>query len=282
METFTFQNHKISYLQKGHGPPLIMIHNGGNDHRIWDYQIDYFKQYFEIFAIDLLGYGNSDKPCINYSLDFYTSLLDHFIQIKKLDQVSLLGHCIGSAISLSYALANPGNVRYIVLFNIATVKTLLAGDLGQLYQWVQSSVLVRQSLKYISGILSLPRWVHELSIKMQYGIEPENDKSFTDHLIKKYQDPHQFSVLYHLLLNFQSFEILDTIVKPAFFPPTFIIWGAQNHILPLQGGRIFAENFKPDHFQVFPKGGHMVMRDCAQWVNQSLFNFFHQFKRRTI
>jgi pimeloyl-ACP methyl ester carboxylesterase len=279
MKSFIFRNHRVLYLHKGQGPPLIMLHNGGNDHRIWDYQIDFFKHYFEIFALDLLGYGLSDKPDIEYTLNLYTQLLDHFIQTNKLEQISLLGHCIGSATALSYTLTHPETVRYLIMMNTATMKTLLAGDLGKLYQWVQSSIVARQLLKILSVHLSLPGWVHQRCIQLQYGLESELDALFMNHLIKRYQDPAQLSALYQLLLNFKSFSSLDTIEKPKAFPPTFIIWGGQNNILPVKGGRVFAEHFKPDRFQIFTQGGHMVMRDCSRWVNQSLFNFFNDFKR---
>ncbi|MBF0452216.1 MAG: alpha/beta hydrolase [Candidatus Magnetomorum sp.] len=274
MKSFTFQNHRLSYHQVGQGPPLIMLHNGGNDHRIWDFQIDFFKDHFEIFALDLLGYGLSDKPEIDYTLDLYTQLLDHFIQTQKFEKVSLMGHCIGSALSLSYALLKPDTVRHLVLMNIATIQTLSGGDLGKLYHWVTSSALFRHSLGLMATRLKLPRWAHALSIQQQYGMESEKDKNFLDHLIKRYQDPRQFSVLVNLLFNFQLFDRLDTVEKPKTFPPSFVIWGGQNKILPVKGGRIFAEQFKPDRFQIFPQGGHMVMRECSQWVNQNLSTFF--------
>ncbi|KPA18798.1 alpha/beta hydrolase [Candidatus Magnetomorum sp. HK-1] len=281
MKSFTFNNNLIFYKNIGNGPPLIMLHNGGNDHRIWDYQINFFKNHFEIFAIDLLGYGLSDKPKKDYTLDLYTQMLEHFIHTNGFDQVYLMGHCVGSAISLSYALANPEKISHLVLMNIATIQTLSKGDLGKLHKWLQYSPFFRKSLSWLSSYLKLPRWAHALSIEQQYGVANEADHEFLDHLIQRYQDPRQFSVMLNLLLNFQSFERLDLVEKPEKFPPTFVIWGGQNKILPVTGGRIFAQNFKPDRFQIFPNGGHMVMRDCSSGINQSLFQFYNIKKRRT-
>jgi len=275
MKSFSFNNYRISYSQQGTGNPLIMLHNGGNDHRIWDYQVHYLQNYFNIYTIDLLGYGQSDKPEIDYTLDMYTQLLDQFIKRHEFDHVSLMGHCIGSAISLSYALQNPDKVNYLVLMNIASIQTLSQGYLGKLYQWVLSSVTFRNSLIWSSPYIRLPRWAHRLSIGHQYGLANETDNDFLDHLIKRYQHPRQFSVLLNLLLNFHSFDYLDTVEKPEDFPQTLILWGEQNNILPVSGGRKFAENFKPDQFQILPQGGHMVMRDSFQQVNQHLVNFFN-------
>jgi len=275
MKTFPFNNYDIAYSQQGNGPPLIMLHNGGNDHRIWDYQVQYFQNYFDIYAIDLLGYGQSDKPEIDYTLDLYTQLLDQFIQYHDFDQVTLMGHCIGSATSLSYALKNPEKVNHLVLMNIASIQTISQGYLGKLYQWVLSSFAFRKSLIWLSPFIRLPRWAHRLSIAQQYGLANEKDNDFLDHLIKRYQHPRQFSVLLNLLLNFHSFDCLDKVEKPEKFPQTFLLWGGQNNILPVSGGQQFAEKFKPDQFQIFPQGGHMVMRDSFQSVNQSLFRFFN-------
>jgi len=275
MKSFTFNNYHISYSQQGNGPPLIMLHNGGNDHRIWDYQVQSLQNYFDIYTIDLLGYGHSDKPEIDYTLDLYTQLLDQFIQSHDFDHVSLMGHCIGSAISLSYALENPEKVKYLVLMNIASIQTLSQGYLGKLYQWVLSSFTFRKFLIWLSPFIRLPRWAYRMSIAQQYGLANEKDHDFIDHLIKRYQHPRQFSVLLNLLLNFHSFGYLDKVEKPEQFPQTLILWGEQNNILPVSGGRNFAEHFKPDRFQIFPQGGHMVMRDSFQRVNQSLYHFFN-------
>ncbi|ETR67899.1 MAG: hypothetical protein OMM_11098 [Candidatus Magnetoglobus multicellularis str. Araruama] len=155
MKFFSFNNYHISYSQQGTGPPLIMLHNGGNDHRIWDYQVHYLQNYFDIYTIDLLGYGQSDKPEIDYTLDLYTQLLDQFIQSHEFDQVSLMGHCIGSAISLSYALQNPEMVNYLVLMNIASIQTLSQGYLGKLYQLIVSSVPFRKSLIWLAVLKNL-------------------------------------------------------------------------------------------------------------------------------
>jgi len=274
MKKFTFNGHEIYYKNIGSGPPLIMLHNGGNDHRIWDYQIKYFKDYFEIFALDLLGYGQSDKPEIDYNIELYTQMLEFFIQSKGLDKINIIGHCIGSAISLSYALSNPEKISHMVLINIATIQTLSKGDLGKLYSLIDYSPFFKKSLTWLSSYIKLPEWAHLLSIKQQYGMYDEKDREFLDHLVKRYKNPRQFSVLLNLLLNFKSFEKLDRIENNDLLPPTFIIWGGQNKILPVTGGRIFAEKFRPDRFQIFPQGGHMIMRDCSRGINQSIFQFF--------
>ena len=39
MKSIQFGHYKVAYVEAGAGAPLLFLHNGGNDHRIWDYQL---------------------------------------------------------------------------------------------------------------------------------------------------------------------------------------------------------------------------------------------------
>ena len=53
---------KIYYEVSGEGLPFVMVHANPFDHNLWMYQIAHFSTYFKVIAIDIRGYGRSDKP----------------------------------------------------------------------------------------------------------------------------------------------------------------------------------------------------------------------------
>jgi len=60
---------KIYYEVSGEGFPFVMVHANPFDHNLWMYQIAHFSTYFKIIAIDIRGYGRSDKPTTPFSLE---------------------------------------------------------------------------------------------------------------------------------------------------------------------------------------------------------------------
>ena len=59
---------RIYYAVSGEGFPLLLIHANPFDHRLWLYQIASFSTFSKVIAVDLRGYGHSDKPTSKTSL----------------------------------------------------------------------------------------------------------------------------------------------------------------------------------------------------------------------
>jgi pimeloyl-ACP methyl ester carboxylesterase len=59
---------KIYYEVSGEGLPFVMVHANPFDHNLWMYQIAHFSTYFKVIAVDIRGYGRSDKPTTPFTL----------------------------------------------------------------------------------------------------------------------------------------------------------------------------------------------------------------------
>src|SRR5262249_41165032 len=59
---------RIYYEVSGEGLPFVMIHANPFDHNLWMYQIAHFSTYFKVIAVDIRGYGRSDKSTTPFSL----------------------------------------------------------------------------------------------------------------------------------------------------------------------------------------------------------------------
>lgn len=169
MEAFTYKNLQILYKKTGNGKPMIFLHNGGNSHIIWDHQVEYFSRTHTCYAFDLPGYGMSVNPDIRYPLEIYTSFLDAFIAGQNLAPVTLVGNCIGSATSLTYAMKNPDNVARLVLFNILTRKTVWDGTWGIFFKLTAPVPKMRELLHNGFGNWKIPQPVAHYSVVSQFG-----------------------------------------------------------------------------------------------------------------
>jgi len=100
------------YEVDGHGPPLIFLHAGIADSRMWDSQVKYFSDKFTVVRYDLRGYGKSDPPTAPYipAEDLYALL-----QFLKMDRASIVGSSIGGTQAIDLAAAHPQAVTALVV-----------------------------------------------------------------------------------------------------------------------------------------------------------------------
>ena len=118
-----WRGHRIYYLKAGakqaQRPPLLLVHGFGasTDHwrkNIWALQAD-----FEVWAIDLLGFGRSAKPELAYSGELWRDQLQDFIREVIGTGVVVAGNSLGGYISLCVAAEYPESVLGVILLNSA-------------------------------------------------------------------------------------------------------------------------------------------------------------------
>lgn len=108
---------KIHYYRRGEGEPIILLHGGGlNAYSAWKDSLTSLSTEGGVYAIDLPGFGESDKPKLNYNTEFFTNLLEDFLNKKGLENVTVVGNSMGGAFAFSLA-AETDMVNKLVLVN---------------------------------------------------------------------------------------------------------------------------------------------------------------------
>lgn len=114
--------HRIHYFAGGEGPPLVLVH--GIASRAADAALIYrpLMQHHRVYALDLLGYGESDKPPeASYSVSMQGEIVRGFMDALQLPRVDLMGVSLGGWIALKVAADAPSRVRRLVLVSSAGV-----------------------------------------------------------------------------------------------------------------------------------------------------------------
>lgn len=103
---------RLYYDSRGKGPPLVLIHGGNMDRRLWDEQLQPFASRFRVIRYDVRNFGRSSTATGPYrSADDLSRLLD-FLGV---DRVDLVGLSLGGRIAIDFALAHPSAVRALIL-----------------------------------------------------------------------------------------------------------------------------------------------------------------------
>jgi pimeloyl-ACP methyl ester carboxylesterase len=102
----------IYFESKGKGPPVILVHGGQMDRRMWDFQFDLLAKEYQVIRYDIRGFGKSDIPARPYShADDQKSLMKHF----GLQKACIVGLSLGAAIATDFAIVYPDSVQALVL-----------------------------------------------------------------------------------------------------------------------------------------------------------------------
>jgi len=97
---------RVHYLMAGEGnDPVLLLHGGGFDSASLSYKhaISPISEHHLVFAPDWPGYGESDKPEMEYTTDYYVGFLGRLMDTLGLEKASLVGISMGGAISLCKA-----------------------------------------------------------------------------------------------------------------------------------------------------------------------------------
>ena len=117
-----WRGQKIYFVKAGHNPqlpPLLLVHGFGASTDHWRKNISELSQDFEVYAIDLLGFGRSQKPAWEYSGDLWRDQLHDFITENIQRPTVIAGNSLGGYSSLCVAAGYPQSVAGIVLLNSA-------------------------------------------------------------------------------------------------------------------------------------------------------------------
>ncbi|MFD1645846.1 alpha/beta fold hydrolase [Haloarchaeobius litoreus] len=106
MATVAVDGHDIRYVEAGEGPPLLLLHGGIIDAGpvSWGEVIEPLSETFTVYAPDMLGYGDSDLPDVDYTIDRHVRTMAGFCRELDIEEPSVCGLSLGGAVALGLAL----------------------------------------------------------------------------------------------------------------------------------------------------------------------------------
>ena len=105
----------LHFVTEGRGPAVVLIHGLGGFAESWRHNVPALARVATVYAVDLPGFGRSAKPPARYRLGDSARALHGFVQAMGLDRVAIVGHSLGAAVGLTYALTHPARVERIAL-----------------------------------------------------------------------------------------------------------------------------------------------------------------------
>ena len=107
---------RIHYEREGEDPPIVFLHAGVADLRMWEPQVEAFAKHFDVIRLDQRGFGESELPPKPWSpVADLLSLIDQL----SLEPAHVVGCSMGGALAIDFALENPERISKLVLVGSA-------------------------------------------------------------------------------------------------------------------------------------------------------------------
>ncbi|HDQ72841.1 MAG TPA: alpha/beta hydrolase [Chloroflexi bacterium] len=111
----------IHYEAFGRGKPLVFIHGWLGSWRYWVPTMEELSVNQRTYALDLWGFGDSDKSGYHYTLDAYVKMLGDFLDKLGVFHPTLVGHALGGAVALKFAVEHQDFVDQVMAVNVPLV-----------------------------------------------------------------------------------------------------------------------------------------------------------------
>ena len=239
---------RIYFQAAGEGRPILLIHGWMASSRYWDDILLPLSRSGQVLAIDLPGFGRSDKlEKVGYSISDLLGGLDRYIETMGLKRVTLVGHSMGGTLALQYSLLHPDRVEGLVLVGSPfrprprSALSILLGIplLGRFFFWLGSGPLAPFLMERAFFEKSpIPKALLEDLKKVPYRIMVNSMRSLRTVDLRK-----------------KLFEIQA---------PTLIIWGKEDRLVPLSVGEELHGGIRGSRMVALERVGHCPMVEAPE------------------
>ena len=261
---------RVRYRSAGErGPVVVLLHGIGRTLEDWSENMLALGRSHRVFAPDFPGCGFSDKPVLSYTTPFLAGFVRDFLRALNLERATLVGNSMGGGISLEFAVQFPELLEGLVLVAPAGM-----GPKGAQFL----------------GLCSIPVFGELISRPSRVGSKRALELLFADrNMMTQARAERDFELssqpgATRAFLKMLRFMANRHGAKPAFYNrslenaanvrvPTLVVWGVQDHILPVEYARIAAKTIPGSSLQVYDPCGHFPMLERAGEFNVLLLEF---------
>jgi pimeloyl-ACP methyl ester carboxylesterase len=280
---WNWRGHQIKYAVSGEGQPLLLIHGFGASIDHWRKNIPVLAAGgYRVYAIDLLGFGGSDKAPIDYSMELWEELVVDFWHEYINEPTIFVGNSIGALLSLMLVAHHPEISAGSVLINCA-------GGLN--HRPDELNFLLRNVMAIFTNIVASPAFGQLLFDRVRqksnirkslYQVYPRRE-AVTDELI---------DILYQPACDRGAQQVFASILTAPPGPtpesllsqvtkPLLVLWGEKDPWTPIKGAKVYQElAAQGQDIKVvsIPNAGHCPHDEYPEVVNPAILEWLERSK----
>ena len=247
---------KIRYLESGSSKKtLVLVHGLGASSERWQYVLPFFEKEFHVIVPDLIGFGYSDKPIADYTIDFFSNFLEKFLKTLGIDKTSIIGSSLGGQIGAEFTCQNTDSVEKLVL--------------------VSPSGIMKHSTPALDAYVMAALYPSDNSASNAFQMMSGNkniDKKTIKGFVMRMKLPNAKMAFMSTLLGLKDSEIISEKLV-SIKSPTLIVWGENDPVIPVKYAQSFVSGIDDCRFVKMKNCGHTPYVESPDKFYKIVSNF---------
>ncbi|CCQ56139.1 alpha/beta fold hydrolase [Crocosphaera watsonii] len=258
-------------------PPLILIHGFGAGVEHWRHNIPTLRQYYRVYALDLLGFGRSHKAATDYTAYLWAEQIYYFWRSFIGKPVVLVGNSIGSLVCLTAAFKYPEMVSGLVMLSLPDVslrQEAIPKGLRPIVNTIEGLFSPPLLLRTLFNIIRRPG-----VIRPWVGVAYHDKSAINDELLDMITIPPQergaartFCLLFEGLKK-PHYSPSVKVILPKLTIPILLVWGRQDKMIPVSLASVFSKLNEQITLKELDNAGHCLHDECPDRFNPILLDW---------
>ena len=251
---------RIRYLEEGGSDGnVLLVHGLGASAERWAHVIPHLSKKYHVIALDLIGYGFSDKPSVDYTPAFFSQFIFDFLNTLGITKTSMIGSSLGGQIVTECAITQSKIIEKIVL--------------------VSPSGMMKQSTPtldaYMLAALYPTQDGTKTAFQMMAGINKEVDSDTINGFIQRMTLPNAKMAFMSTILGIRNaVPLSERLAKISV--PTLVVWGKHDTLIPIIYSKDFISSIKNCQFVEMESSGHTPYVEEPKKFSEIVFKFLNQ------
>ena len=255
--------------EEGDDRPMVFVHGLSGQWQNWLENIPRFAQQRRVVAVDLPGFGTSEMPHEDLSIEFYGRWLEELCERIDLGPVVLVGNSMGGFVAAETAINHPDRVERMLLLSSAGISTASAFQPGAILIGRVAGLVVASTatqMRFVAHRAALRRLA--LIVVARHPSRLAADLVY-EGFLKGAGKPG----FYDALMACVKYDFRDRV--PQVGCPTLVVWGEKDMILPVEDADEFVSMIPGARRILFKDTGHVPMAERPATFNGTLEEFLH-------
>jgi pimeloyl-ACP methyl ester carboxylesterase len=242
---------RLHLAEWGEGPPLLLIHGFLVCHQEWADMLPALSRHFRCIAVDLPGFGGSDKPGTDrfgYTREAFASVLHDLLDTLEISRAHVCGHSMGGAVALTLAADHPDRIERLTVMDAVCYPfeppfkgklPLLPGIGPIIFKKLYGRSMFRDYM------------IHDVF----RGRRDRVNFARVDAYYDAFDAPGARDAAYATLPN--TMDVSSLVSRIAHVQaPTLVLWGDEDPLFPVTFGRRLAQDLPDGRLRIVVDSGH--------------------------
>ena len=255
--------------------PIVLIHGFGSSLNQWRDNLTALSQCHPVYALDLLGFGGSEKAATLFGTNIWSAQVLDFCRTFFDQPIILVGHSLGALVAITVANRQPSLVQRLVMITLPPARQdLVAGWVDTLSRSVESAVATPPFIRLIFQVARRPSFLR--AVLRRIYLQPQRvDESLVNVFALPPQERGAARTLCYLVKSRteEDFSPSTQVLVEGLTMPTLLVWGESDRVIPFKYGQELAQLNPLLTFQPIPEAGHCLYDEDPDGFNRLIYDW---------